>query len=62
MVAKNKKSDAPKGVISSEPSGVIKNPQYGDTGYPEKDIKTSGIKIRGTGAATKGVMARGPMA
>jgi hypothetical protein len=28
-------------------------------GYPEP--KTSGIKIRGTGAATKGVMARGPM-
>lgn len=27
--------------------------------YP---TKTSGIKIRGTGAATKGVMARGPMA
>lgn len=27
-----------------------------------KDPKTSGIKIRGTGAATKGVMARGPMA
>jgi uncharacterized protein (DUF2141 family) len=25
------------------------------------DVKTSGIKIRGTGAATKGVMARGPM-
>lgn len=25
-------------------------------------IKTSGIKIRGTGAATKGLMARGPMA
>lgn len=25
-------------------------------------IKTNGIKIRGTGAATKGVMARGPMA
>jgi hypothetical protein len=24
--------------------------------------KTSGIKVRGTGAATKGVMARGPMA
>ena len=23
--------------------------------------KTSGIKIRGTGAATKGTMARGPM-
>ena len=28
-------------------------------GYPP--VKTSGIKIRGTGAATKGVMARGPM-
>ena len=28
----------------------------------EQPIKTSGIKIRGTGAATKGVMARGPMA
>jgi len=26
------------------------------------DIKTSGMKIRGTGCATKGVMARGPMA
>jgi len=26
------------------------------------DVKTSGIKIRGTGAATKGLMARGPMA
>jgi len=28
--------------------------------YPA--TKTSGIKIRGTGCATKGVMARGPMA
>jgi hypothetical protein len=28
--------------------------------YPP--TKTSGIKIRGTGCATKGVMARGPMA
>ena len=34
----------------------------GNNGYPEKDVKTTGIKIRGTGAATKGVMARGPMA
>jgi len=25
------------------------------------ETKTSGIKIRGTGAATKGTMARGPM-
>jgi hypothetical protein len=27
-----------------------------------KGTKTDGIKIRGTGAATKGTMARGPMA
>ena len=26
------------------------------------EAKTSGIKVRGTGAATKGLMARGPMA
>jgi hypothetical protein len=25
------------------------------------DVKTTGIKMRGTGAATKGVMSRGPM-
>jgi len=31
-------------------------------GDPDRDdVKTSGIKIRGTGAATKGVMSRGPM-
>jgi hypothetical protein len=29
---------------------------------PDKPTKTDGIKIRGTGAATKGLMARGPMA
>lgn len=27
-----------------------------------QETKTSGIKMRGTGAATKGVMSRGPMA
>jgi len=27
-----------------------------------RPTKTDGIKIRGTGAATKGIMARGPMA
>jgi hypothetical protein len=26
------------------------------------DVKTTGIKMRGTGCATKGVMSRGPMA
>lgn len=33
-----------------------------DVGYPQTGIKTSGIKQRGKGAATKGVTARGPMA
>ena len=28
----------------------------------DKPVKTSGIKMRGAGAATKGVMCRGPMA
>ena len=28
----------------------------------QNETKTSGIKMRGTGAATKGVMSRGPMA
>jgi len=29
---------------------------------PYEEPKTTGIKVRGTGAATKGLMARGPMA
>jgi hypothetical protein len=28
----------------------------------DEQVKTSGIKVRGTGAATKGLMARGPLA
>jgi hypothetical protein len=32
-------------------------------GNPNRDdVKTSGIKMRGAGAATKGTMSRGPMA
>lgn len=33
-----------------------------DKSKGEYPVKKDGIKIRGTGAATKGVMARGPMA
>lgn len=33
-----------------------------DKSAGEYPVKKTGIKIRGTGAATKGVMARGPMA
>lgn len=36
-------------------AGVVSKGNY-------KEPKTTGIKIRGTGAATKGLMARGPMA
>lgn len=42
-------------------SGDMSVGQYSQTAGNEK-IKTTGIKIRGTGAATKGVIARGPMA
>lgn len=33
------------------------------SGYQDqmKDVKTTGIKVRGTGAAKKGYIARGPM-
>ena len=31
-------------------------------GFPETNVKTSGIKQRGAGAATKGKTSRGPMA
>lgn len=55
-------SDNPGGVPNKEylrdANVSVANSRSND--YP--GTKTSGIKIRGTGAATKGVMARGPMA
>jgi hypothetical protein len=45
---------------STTVSMPAKRVSMGDPGAD--NIKTTGIKIRGTGAATKGVMARGPMA
>ena len=44
----------------TKPSNVSKRVSAGNPA--RDDVKTSGIKIRGTGAATKGTMARGPMA
>lgn len=41
--------------INMSVGNISRDPEAGAT-------KTSGIKIRGTGAATKGTMARGPMA
>lgn len=37
-------------------------PSVGGVFKSQPGTKTDGIKIRGTGAATKGTMARGPMA
>jgi len=56
--------------IKRDPNSLSSNevtPKSGSArvsaGNPNRDdVKTTGIKIRGTGAATKGVMARGPMA
>lgn len=45
-----------------QPQKVPTIPGSGGGGYPQTGVKTTGIKIRGTGAATKGVKARGPMA
>jgi hypothetical protein len=57
--------------VKIEPAGVSNNKEYmrkanvsvantHSNDYPEP--KTSGIKMRGTGCATKGLMSRGPMA
>ena len=45
----------------SEPGGNVpaRRVSLGDI---TREPKTTGIKIRGTGAATKGLMSRGPMA
>jgi hypothetical protein len=54
-----------------QPAGVSNNKKYmkdanvsvantHSNDYP--GVKTSGIKMRGTGCATKGLMSRGPMA
>lgn len=57
--------------VSIQPAGVSDNKKYmreanvsvaNTHSNDYKPTKTSGIKIRGTGAATKGLMARGPMA
>lgn len=48
---------AAKNVVGNAPAMRV------SAGDPAKDtVKTSGIKMRGTGAATKGTMSRGPMA
>jgi len=48
-----------------EDMGMLKNARAtlgSITSQEQPGTKTSGIKMRGTGAATKGLMSRGPMA
>ena len=48
-----------------EDMGMLKNARAtlgSITSGEQPGTKTSGIKMRGTGAATKGLMSRGPMA
>ena len=60
---KGKKVSAPLKVTSPRAEIDELNPSAGMVGKGNyKPVKTDGIKIRGTGAATKGLMARGPMA
>lgn len=46
------------------PYNMIKDwqPTAGVAINPNSQVKTTGIKMRGAGAATKGVICRGPMA
>ena len=56
----NKPSDPTKQVAGDfKPGKATGRVSLGDPA--RDDVKTDGMKIRGTGAATKGVMARGPM-
>lgn len=71
--SKIKSVTVPSAVIKKDPNTLPSNKQnpnsYQDTiprvstGDPANtNVKTTGIRMRGTGAATKGVMSRGPMA
>jgi hypothetical protein len=61
MLAVSRKPDPTRQLASDfKPGKPAARVSLGD---PDRDdVKTDGIKIRGTGAATKGVMSRGPMA
>jgi hypothetical protein len=62
--AKNSASVADgKGAVVDNGSQInALRPSIGGIFKSQPGTKTDGIKIRGTGAATKGIMARGPMA
>jgi N-acetylmuramoyl-L-alanine amidase CwlA len=62
MMAVSRPPD-PNTLTAKQSTPSVKNTARVSMGDPASDnVKTTGIKIRGTGAATKGVMSRGPMA
>jgi hypothetical protein len=57
-----KKMEDPNKLVSTQMNKNTATPRVSMGDPARGDVKTDGIKIRGTGAATKGVKARGPMA
>ena len=62
MTGKEVKMSANPGKPSDISSTTTMKMSVGNYNNGESQTKTSGIKMRGTGAATKGLMSRGPMA
>ena len=56
-----KKMEDPNKLVADKMTKKTATPRVSMGDPAREDVKTDGIKIRGTGAATKGVMARGPM-
>ena len=53
----------PNTLLAKQSTPSVKNVARVSLGDPASDaVKTTGIKMRGAGAATKGFMSRGPMA
>ena len=52
----------PNNLAANKMTRYTATPRVSDGDPGADNVKTSGIKVRGTGAATKGLMARGPMA
>lgn len=62
VAAKKVKLKDPNTIPSDKMTNQTATPRVSAGDPAASTVKTSGIKIRGTGAATKGTMARGPMA
>ena len=57
-----KKMEDPNKLVADKMNKKTATPRVSMGNPADENVKTDGIKIRGTGAATKGVKARGPMA